>query len=110
MANKIRGKGEGSIHQRPNGTWRAQITLQGRRLSKTTKTRREVQQWLNKTKRQIEDGMHYASTKITLKEHLASWLVSSKSSISSSTWKHYKSLIHRYVPSQVRPPVAVSPG
>ena len=66
MTKKIRGKGEGIIHKRPNGTWRAQISLQGRRLSHTAKTRQEVQQWLDKTRRQIEDGMTYASTMITL--------------------------------------------
>jgi integrase len=38
---------------------------------------------------------------ITLEEHLASWLISSKSSISTSTWKHYKSLIRTYVNPEI---------
>jgi hypothetical protein len=29
---RIRGKNEGSIHQRKNGTWRAQVSLEGQRL------------------------------------------------------------------------------
>ena len=35
MANKIRGHGEGSIHRRRSGKWRAQITQEGIRLGKT---------------------------------------------------------------------------
>jgi hypothetical protein len=36
-----RGNQEGSIHKRENETWRVQITLDGRRLSHSGKTRAE---------------------------------------------------------------------
>jgi integrase len=97
MAKKIRGKGEGTIHKRPNGTWRAQITLQGRRLSKTTKTHREAHQWLREIKNQIDDGLTYNSTKLTLEQYLDSWLISTKSSIRLSTWLQYETWIRRYI-------------
>ena len=42
---QIRGKKEGSIHQRDYGSWRAQVVLEGRRLSFTAKTLRECQEW-----------------------------------------------------------------
>lgn len=97
MARKIRGKNEGSIQQRPNGTWRAQVTLQGRRLSYAAKTRRECQDWIKKTIHQIDDGMTYSNTRIILEEFLSGWLTSSKASKRRSTWAHYCQLVHNYV-------------
>ena len=61
MARK-RGNSEGSIYQREDGNWRAQICLEGRRLSFTAKTRRECHEWLKKTIGQIDHGLNYAST------------------------------------------------
>ena len=37
MAKKNRGHGEGSINQRSSGSWRAQITFDGKRHGKTFK-------------------------------------------------------------------------
>lgn len=97
MANKIRGKKEGSIHRLPSGSWRAQVTLQGRRLGFTAKTRRECQEWIKKTQGQIDEGMTFASTKITLAEYLDGWLSNSKFSKRPATWKHYEQLIRSYI-------------
>ena len=33
MAKKIRGRNEGTVHKRSNGTWRAQLSVNGKRLS-----------------------------------------------------------------------------
>jgi hypothetical protein len=87
MARNIRGKGEGSITRRSNGTWLAQVSLQGRRLSKTFKTQREAQRWIRETKNQIDDGLTYDSTNKTLIQFLESWIVSSKPSYSRTTWR-----------------------
>ena len=97
MANNIRGKKEGSIHRLPSGSWRAQVTLQGRRLGFTAKTRRECQEWIKKTQSQIDEGMTFASTKITLAEYLDGWLSNSKFSKRPATWKHYEQLIRSYI-------------
>jgi hypothetical protein len=43
---KRRSNHEGSIYQRENGKWRAQVTLDGRRLNFSAKTQRECQEWL----------------------------------------------------------------
>ena len=94
---KIRGKKEGSIHQRKNGTWRAQVSLEGRRLSFTAKTRRECHEWLKQTIGHIDHGMTYSSTKITLEEYMDLWLTSIKSSHRPSTWSHYEQLTRIYV-------------
>ena len=94
---KIRGKKEGSIHQRRNGTWRVQISLEGRRLSFTAKTRRECQEWLKKTIGQIDRGMTFASTAVTVEEFLNIWLGSAKLSIRQTTWAHYDQLARKYI-------------
>jgi integrase len=94
---KKRGHNEGSIHQRKDGSWRAQVALQGRRLSFSAKTRRECQEWIKKTKGQIDEGMTFASTKITVAEFLAGWLTNSKASKRSSTLNHYEQLIRSYI-------------
>ena len=96
MAKK-RGNNEGSIHRRPNGSWRAQVTLQGRRLSHTANTRRECQDWLKKTIGQIDDGMTVAGTKISLGEYLTGWLNSSKAYLKQTTWAHYNHLSRQYI-------------
>ena len=96
MAKK-RCNSEGSIYKRLNGNWAAQVTLQGRRLSRTFKTHKECQDWIKKTIGQIDDGMTLASTKISLEEFLASWMTSKKTTMTGGTWKHYKQLIRQYI-------------
>lgn len=77
MAKK-RGNGEGSIHKRPNGSWEVQVSLEGRRMSRSFQTQREGLEWLKKTRNQIDDGMTFASTKVYLGEYLSGWLMSIK--------------------------------
>jgi integrase len=94
---KIRGKNEGSIHQRNNGTWRAQVSLEGQRLGYTAKTRRECQEWLKRTIGQIDHGMTFANTTVTLGEYMQSWLDITKVSKRQNTWKSYEQLARNYV-------------
>ncbi len=63
---KRRGNQEGSIHKREDGKWRAQISIQGRRLSLTAKTRQECQIWLKKTVSQIDSGMSFQGANMKL--------------------------------------------
>lgn len=97
MAKKIRGKNDGTIYQRPNGSWSAQVALKGRRLSFTAKTRREAQEWIKKTASQIDQGLSYASTKITLAEYLVGWLANIKVSKQKSTWTKYEQVCRSYI-------------
>ena len=49
MAQKKRGNKEGTVFYDPSKTsWRAQVTLDGHRLSHNSKTRQEAQEWLKK--------------------------------------------------------------
>jgi len=92
-----RGNNEGSLHPRANGTWRAQVTVQGRRTSFTAKTRRECQEWIKKTSVQIDNGMTYDSTRRSLADYLNSWLMSERSVMRQSTWTHYNQLTRSYI-------------
>ena len=97
MAKRIRGKNEGSIFQRENGRWRAQVTLDGRRVSHSAKTRCECHEWLKKTLGQIDDGMTFASTKMSFGEFIIRWLESKKSNLKKNTWSQYNHLLKEYV-------------
>jgi len=94
---KRRGNNEGTIHQRQNGTWRAQITLDGHRLSFTASTRNTCQQWLKNTVHQIDEGMNFASTVKTLGEFLNNWLDSSCASMQRTTSKQYHQVSRSYI-------------
>ena len=94
---KRRSNHEGTIYQRKNGTWRAQVTLDGRRLHFSARTQRECQEWIKKTIGRIDNGMTYASTKTTLEEYMSGWLESSKSSLRETTWSHYNGVTQRYI-------------
>jgi integrase len=92
-----RGNNEGCLHQKANGSWKAAVMLQGRRLSKTCKTRKEAQEWLRLTFSQIDNGLTFASTKIKLAEYLADWLATEKTIMRQSTWSHYSQLTSAYI-------------
>ncbi len=68
MANRIRGHGEGSIHRRGSGKWRAQITQEGIRLGKTFKRKRDAQDWLRKMQNELDMGLDAERGKITVEE------------------------------------------
>ena len=96
MAKK-RGNSEGTIYRRQNGTWSAQVSLQGHRLTHSFKTQREAQEWLMKIRGQIIDGLSYASTQLTLSEYLDGWLINKKATRRYATWLHYDRLVRRYI-------------
>ncbi len=92
-----RGNGEGCLHHKANGSWRALVTLQGSRMSRTFKTRGEAQLWIRQTLQQIDSGMTYLSTKRSLAEHLNTWLENEKPVLRPSSWIHYSQLVCMYI-------------
>lgn len=97
MANKIRGKNEGSIFRRKNGSWRAQISIDGRRISYSAKTKTECQRWLRKMQLQIDQGWHYDSGQIFLEEYLEQWLNAHQTTLRDRTIYRYKLLIKNHI-------------
>jgi len=88
-----RGNNEGSIHKRGNGTWRAQISLNGKRLSHTAKTRTECNDWLRKTLDLVDGGMTYSKSEYTLGEFLLEWMGAKKNSLRPKPAQQYETII-----------------
>lgn len=78
---KRKANGEGTIFQRPNGTWAAQITVSRdpatgklKRLTFSGKTRKEVQEKLTAALAQMQQGTFVEPSKVTVGEWLDTWL------------------------------------
>jgi integrase len=94
---KRRGNNEGTIFQRSDGKWRAQVYLNGKRLSFTGKTQKECQDWIRRTRIKIEHGLTYSGDKLRLSEYLEEWIVSINSSKASNTIQKYSWTIEKKI-------------
>lgn len=99
-----RGKGEGSIRKRSDGTWEASIGLgtdqNGKRKRKSVygKTKREVAEELTRLQNQKLTGMLVDDVKLTVAEYLDRWLSDSvKGATRPSTYQSYKSHVEKYI-------------
>src|SRR4030042_5184656 len=97
MTIRRRGNNEGCIYRRSSGRWRAQVTVDGRRLSKTFNTRGEAQQWIRQILDQIDGGLTYISTKRTLAEHLDTWMEYEKPVLRPSSYLHYELIVRKFL-------------
>lgn len=67
-----RSKGEGTIYQRKDGSWCAQITLpDGKRVTKYGKTQSQVRDWLLGQRKALQDGLLTEGRNITFGQLLA---------------------------------------
>lgn len=101
---KRRGRGEGSIRRRPDGTYEARVSLgcdgSGRRKSRSVyaKTRGEVQAKLRKVQDEAGRGVLAEPTALTLGQYLDAWLSDvAKAKTSPATWERYESLARLHV-------------
>ena len=69
-----RSHGEGQLYKRENGSYTARVTLDGRRLSKTFRLRREALKWIETLRGQGQQGLTYDSAQTTVSELLERWL------------------------------------
>lgn len=96
MAKK-RGNSEGTIHKLPSGSWRAQVSLEGRRLSHTSKTRQEAQQWIKEISRQIDGGLRSASLDIMVTDYMDEWLNGIKVTNQKNSSAQYEQITRDYI-------------
>ena len=94
---KRRANNEGTVYKRTNKGWRAQVTINGQRLSYTAKTQKECQDWLKETIQQINQGFTYEGANTTVKEFLTNWLVSISSSRSKGTITLYQRTVNKEI-------------
>lgn len=92
-----RGNNEGSIYKRKNGLWRAQVTVQGKRITHTSRTKRDAQEWIRKMLDEINNGLLFDSTLINLSEFVEEWLVSIEPSIRFNTFKQYRQVTRQHI-------------
>ncbi len=95
-----RGNGEGSIYQRKDGRWVAEITLEGRRRKFVYgKTRKEVQEKLKVALHEQQQGTLVEHTsKQTLEQFLTDWLENSqKQSVRPRTFERYEEVARLHI-------------
>lgn len=97
MSRKKRGQNQGSVSIRKDGTYQAQISVDGKRKSKYFKTKKEAQVWLTDTLYQIQNGMFNSGPQITVSECLEQWLVASKDSIRPKTHIQYCQIVEQHI-------------
>ena len=93
-----RGKNEGSISKRENGTYRAQVTIEnGKRVSATFKTKTEAQKWIRDQSIKLERGFDFQGSKITMAEYLPQWLENSSTTLRNKTTLNYSRTMNRHI-------------
>ncbi len=97
--SRRRARGEGSVFQRKDSYWVAQIELgDGKRKQYYLKTQKEAVEKLRKAQRELEQGTLVTGPQQTVKQYLEYWLEEvHKSSIKVSTYVKYGKLINRYI-------------
>ncbi len=92
-----RGRNEGTIFKKANGTWRAQASIDGRRISHTAGTRAECNDWLRKMLNQIDQGMTFEGRNLTLDAYFKEWIEIKKNALRTKTGYQYEKLIDLYI-------------
>lgn len=92
-----RSNQEGSVYQRSSGSWLAQISIQGRRLSKSFSTQREARAWIKKMQEQIESGLSMTGARITVGEYLGLWLENTRGTLRPNTWSQYQGVVRNHI-------------
>jgi integrase len=92
-----RGKKEGTIYKRPNGNWRAQLSVDGKRFSFTSKSQSECLRWLREMDKKISSGFSFKNSKLTYAEFLISWLSTIEAQLRRSTVIQYAQIVNHYI-------------
>jgi integrase len=97
MAHR-RANNEGTIYYRPGqGGWCAQVSLNGKRLTKYARTQREARDWIRETITKIGNGMTYSSTRFTLEAFVATWLDGKELSRRPQTVFQYRQMAEQHI-------------
>lgn len=70
---KRRGSKEGSIWKE-RSSWRAAISLDGHRMTRSFKTKEDCKAWIRDVQNQIDEGLTFNTTLVTFNEFMESWL------------------------------------
>ena len=98
MSIKKRGQNEGSIyfHNKSN-SWCAQISLEGKRITKYFKTKTEARAWIKKTLDQIDSGLSLKGASSNVKQFLSEWIIAVTPNLAPTSARDYASYINRHI-------------
>jgi len=94
---KRRSNNEGTICQLPSGNWRAQIYINGHRIGKTKKSKKEAQLWLRNTLDKTINGYTGIGSNTLFQDYLDEWLEIKQSTVREKTWGLYESTIRIHI-------------
>jgi integrase len=97
---KKRANGEGTVYQRADGLWVAQMVVRstGKRRSFYGRTQKDVLQKLKAAQAEETSGTYIEPSKITVAEWLDTWLKTyKKHDLRQTTWDCYEMLVRRYI-------------
>jgi len=90
-----RGRNEGSVHQRKDGSWSAAISLgvvngKRKRVAVYAKTKREVMDKLDKLRQDAGAGLLADKTRMTIDQVLTDWLAEVETTLEKGTARNYQ--------------------
>lgn len=94
---KRRGWNEGTIYKLENGSWRAQVCIQGRRLSHRSKTYAEAVQWIRTAQTRNGQDLIDEGSAIPLSKFLIDWLESIKTTLRPKTANQYEHIVKHHI-------------
>jgi integrase len=98
---KRRSNGEGSVYQRKDGRWHAQLRLpNGKRKDIYGDTQKEVVQALSRLRKEVDAGLHATlDAEQTLRQFGQDWIAGRKHKLRSKTLLGYESMVKNHLDS-----------
>ena len=97
MAERRRGKGEGSIYRRKDGRWVGQYEVNGERRYVYAQTRKEVAEKLNKAIAERNAGLVFDAKNLSVGEYLDSWLDTIRGTLAPNTVRRHEELARIHI-------------
>lgn len=98
---KQRSSGEGTVSKRPSNRYQAQVSIEGRRLTKTFDTNQEAVRWLRTMANKKDDGYSLKGTKVLVRDFCENWIETIKPSIQPKTVYQYEGILNKHVLPQL---------
>ena len=85
--------GRGTVYQRADGRWSAQVSVEGRRRTVYATTERECVAKLQALQHSVTGGLPAADGRATVASYLDTWLASVASRVRPRTMRHYRYMV-----------------
>jgi integrase len=99
---KRRGRGEGSIYRRKDGSWVAQYTVGDKRRYIYGKTRKDVAAKLSKAIADRDSGLVYDSENLKVVDYLDKWLDAIRDTLRGRRWQRHEQVTRIHLKPAIR--------